>query len=150
MKIRKACLEDLGILVQLRMDFVDAVNKETATVSFRAAVRDFLMEHLEWDDFLCYVAEENGEILSCAMLSLYEVLPYLGNESGKCGYLFNVYTLPSHRGKGCGGEVVKRILAEASAMSVKEVRLNTSEEAQELFLQQGFRLLRQEMFLALC
>lgn len=59
-------------------------------------------------------------------LNLFSRIPYLGNISGREGYILNIYTLPNYRKKGMAGKLVNTIIDYAKENEIKRLWLNSS------------------------
>lgn len=69
MKIRKANLNDVNLLIVLRLDFL-RMNGANFTVEEQIAIvaqmRNYFQKHIPLGDFIACLAEENGQVASAA------------------------------------------------------------------------------------
>ncbi|MNY58017.1 Acetyltransferase (GNAT) family protein [compost metagenome] len=81
------------------------------------------------------------------MMSTYEVLPTLGNPSGKTGYLFNVYTPALYRRRGLSSTLMRHLIEEARRLGIGEILLDYTAEGKSLYEKLGFQPLDKDMVL---
>jgi len=140
MIIRKAGLEDIDLLIKLRMDFLsedgNMTREEQETVGGK--LRIYLQKHMPDDSFIAYIAEDSGDILSAAFMSIVERPPRIAIGSYLVGTVYNVFTYPGSRRKGAATKVMAALLDEAKALDVVAVDLMASEDGKYLYEKLGF------------
>lgn len=109
MKIRKANLNDVNLLIALRLDFL-RMNGANFTVEEQIAIvaqmRKYFQKHIPLGDFIAYLAEENGQVASAAYVVI-EERPANGSFiTGIVGNLINVLTYPEYRHAGLATRVI--------------------------------------------
>lgn len=108
MIFRLAELRDIDALTEMRRDFTLEYNPDISPDTFSAfeeECREFLMEAIEGDRWQIFVAEVDGQVISHIFLQLIDKMPRPGRVTHPFGYVTNVYTLPSYRGRGIGAKV---------------------------------------------
>lgn len=102
--IRKATVQDISVLVDMRTQFLNEVSqKANADIEkkFKLSLTQFLEQHLN-NDVEAFVAELNGKIVSVSFTIYFDLIPSLDLMNGKMGLPVNNYTLPKYRGKNIG------------------------------------------------
>ncbi len=147
MEIRKAGLKDLDVLFEQRVEFLREMrNHETEpSEEFKKSTYDFIKEHLENDTLVAWVAEENGTIISLAMVTYYSVLPMTSNPNGSFGYIQNVFTDPSYRKQGIASILLKQMIEDAGSRDVGRLYLSATDMGKPVYEKLGFELLTQDM-----
>lgn len=145
MTVRKATIEDIGRLVEIRQKFQLGMKETRGGEGFARAVADYLEGHLADGTAVVWIAEDAGQIVSCAMLSCVEEMPVLANLSGRIGYPHNVFTLPKYRRQGLAEQMVRNCLQSAKEWGAGRVRLEATEEGMPLYEKLGFWLMKDEM-----
>jgi len=84
------------------------------------------------------VLEENGRSVASVLLLLKETLPTPVTPLSVRGYLFNVYTVPSHRRRGLAARLTDSALDLARELGIEIVELHASLEAEGLYQRMGF------------
>lgn len=148
-RVRPATESDLSEVIRLRLAFLADLGNTEIPEDFYAVSLDYMQTHLANNTFLCQVGEVNGQIVSTGVICLYEYLPRPYNLSGKAGYLYSVYTLPEHRGKGIGGQVVNAVIQQAKDAGAGELFLHAEDKAVPIYRRAGFVPLENSMVLRL-
>ena len=141
MELRKVDVNDIELIIKLRMDYFAADNvimspEEKATII--AQLRDYLPKHIADGTFIGIVAEEAGEVLGVAFLALAEKPANPAFITGKTGTILNVLTFPQHRRQGIATKVICRIMDEAKRCGVSNLDLSATESGRPLYEKLGF------------
>jgi ribosomal protein S18 acetylase RimI-like enzyme len=84
------------------------------------------------------VIEHHGKVVASVLLLLKDTLPTPVTPLSVRGYLFNVYTAPSHRRQGLAARLTDAALELARTLGVEIVELHASLEAEGLYQRMGF------------
>lgn len=114
MKIRLAVEKDIKQLIRMRWDFTieyDESKKieQTPFKDFERECQTFLENAIYSGQWVIWVAEENGKIVSHIYIDLIQKVPRPGRTTYPFVYMTNVYTVPEYRNKGVGGKVLSSI-----------------------------------------
>lgn len=140
--LRAATIEDLEFLVEVRMEVLDSVfgpELQADVAELTEANRAYYESALPSGEHIACLAFDGEEFLGCGGLCLYREMPSPDNESGRCGYLMNVYTRPQHRRKGVGAAVVEWLVAHAREQGVEKLSLETTVAGQAVYESAGFK-----------
>lgn len=149
MEFRMAVAEDIDALTQNRMDFVASIRTLDDPESFRRATRAYFTEHLNDGTLVGYLCVEEGAIISSCVLCISQVMPMRSAPDGKVGLLLNVYTIPSHRGRGLARSLVGMMLDRARELGLSKVELEATEDGYPLYRTLGFAVSERHMELRL-
>jgi len=142
MKIRKAGLDDIDILVKLRMDFLsedkNLTREECADITQRLEI--YLKKYMPTDGFAAFIAEDNGHILSTAFLSIAERPPRAAFSSSLTGTVYNVFTYPEFRKQGIATKVMTALLEEAEKLDIVYIDLLSTNDGKYLYEKLGFSI----------
>lgn len=149
-KIYKAKLADMELLMEWRIRVLREVFSlsETAdTADLEQANRKYYERHLQDNSHTaCFVQKtQTGEIVGCGGICYQEEMPSPDNQSGSCGYLMNIYTVPEYRGMGVGRKIVQFLIQDAKEYGTEKIYLESSEPARQLYEDIGFRELHDYM-----
>ena len=139
--IREATLTELDTLIEWRMEVlrcVFSIPADTDTTELRKANIDYYKRALADDTHIACFAEQNGKIVGCGGLCLYDEMPSPDNPTGHCAYLMNIYVRPAHQGHGTGKRIVRWLVGAALARGIKKIYLETSEAGRLLYSVLGF------------
>jgi GNAT superfamily N-acetyltransferase len=144
MIIRKASLDDIDILIKLRMDYLfnerGRILTQEEQENLKEKLRAYFQKYMPDSGFIAYIAEDNGRTLSGAFLSIAERPPQNALSSSFVGTVYNVYTYPEFRRKGIASKVMNALLEEAERLDVVYIDLLASGEGKELYEKLGFGL----------
>ena len=139
--IRRATLDDLDKLVNLRIQFLreaEQVGADTSSTELQRSLRRYLKKHLEDDSFVAWLAQEGEEVIGTSGICFYCVPPTFGNSSGDVGYIMNMWTRPDRRRQGIGQSLLDKLIEEASARGIRKVLLDTTDMGRPLYAKNGF------------
>jgi ribosomal protein S18 acetylase RimI-like enzyme len=140
MKIRKATIEDIDILIKLRVDYL-ITDKGDLTLEEEAAVRlqlkGYFNKHIN-NGFIAILAEEDTKVVSTAFLAISEKPANPSFITGKTGTLLNVLTYPEYRRRGIATKVIEKILHEAKEIGVSSIDLSATQDGKPLYEKLGF------------
>jgi ribosomal protein S18 acetylase RimI-like enzyme len=145
---RKATLNDLQQLTELRINFLKEVHPEpddSRDKLLSDQLQSYFKEHLQTGDFVNWLAEDDDKIIATGGISFYSIPPNFFNLSGNRAYILNIYTLPEYRRKGIAKQVFEKLMNEAKARGVTQVSLHASEDGRPLYQQFGFMREDKEM-----
>lgn len=99
--------------------------------------------------YLGFVAEEAGQVIAGAGLSIMEWGPSRGDPQPFRARLVNVWVRPDFRRRGLARELVQLCLHAAQGRGLGIVSLGTSDMARGLYTELGFAASQTEMYLRL-
>ena len=143
MEIRKASVDDIHTLIELRLDYLREDNgtiTEEQEQTIQNNLCEYLPKHLADGDFIAFLAEENNIVVSCAYLVIQEKPPNLQFVSGKTGLILNVLTYPEHRRKGYAFGVLTALIQEAKSLGVCQLELSATTDGKPLYEKLGFTI----------
>ncbi|MFX0162015.1 MAG: GNAT family N-acetyltransferase, partial [Candidatus Hodarchaeota archaeon] len=102
--IRKATLEDVDELVKLRMELLREISEvdehyiaeldDDYMAKLADAIREYFAAKIPENEFIAWIAEDEGKIIASSGLVFHEKPPIHGNLTGREAYIMNMYTLP--------------------------------------------------------
>lgn len=141
--IRRANLDDLDALVQLRLDLLREVGSladDTNTPVLAEAIRRYLTEKMPTGKFMVWVAEIDGQIVGTSGLVILERPPDADNLSGLEGYVLNMYTVPEWRARGIATALLKEIIGFMTSTEGRRLCLHTTQAGKPVYEKAGFVL----------
>ncbi|MET3195094.1 GNAT family N-acetyltransferase [Bacillus sp. OAE603] len=144
MNIRKAELKDIERLIKMRWDFTveyDERGKITDSefIRFHKECKNFLVDALNGQRWIIWIAEVNGEIVSHIYLELIQKVPRPGRITNPFVYMTNVYTEKKYRGKGIGSKLISQINNWSLEMKYEFIMVWPSEESIEFYKANGYK-----------
>lgn len=141
LKIRRATLDDVSLLIKLRIDYLTdsrGVLSEDETKAVTAQLKYYFEKYIPSGDFIGVIAEINGCAVSNAFLAISEKPANPSFITGKIGTLLNVHTYPEYRRKGYATKVISEIISEAKKMNLSFIELSASSDGKPLYEKLGF------------
>ncbi len=140
-EVRKAGLGDVEALMEWRMEVlreVFSLSEETPMGDLAEQNRRYYQKALPAEEHLACFAYDCGEAVGCGGVCFHDEMPSPDNPAGRCAYLMNVYTRPSHRGRGVGRAMVLWLVDEAARRGAGKIYLESSEAGKTLYRNMGF------------
>ncbi len=146
--IKKATIEDLPLLVPLRIEVLRSANKlpvdapldevETSTLAFLR--KSFHSQ----STFLAF----DGDILAgCGSVSYYTIFPTCDCPNGTRAYIMNMYTREEYRQRGIASSLLDRLIEDARGFGADAIALEATDMGRFLYEKHGFVPSENEMHL---
>jgi GNAT superfamily N-acetyltransferase len=141
MNYRTATEADLTKLAQMRWDFRMEEGDELPVMSkpeFVKACAEFFKLGLDGGQYIYWIAEVDGEIISHVFIHKINLVPRPCKLKDQFGYVTNNYTKPAHRNKGVGSGLMKRAVDWAKDEDLELLIVYPSESALGFYQRAGF------------
>lgn len=148
LNLRRAEPGDIDCLVQLRLDLLRETGNSGQTTPVAAlgeAIRQYLHQTLPQGEFIGWVAEAEGQIVSTVGLVFFRRPPIDDNLVGLEAYLMNVYTVPDWRGQGIASQLLQASIDFVQNTEAKRLWLHASDEGRRVYAKFGFSSSLEEM-----
>lgn len=142
--IWKASIEDLDLLMKIRMETLDEVfyleypEDQKMADQLQAENRKYFQKHLVDNSMVFLIGTVNKKPAAAGAILFHEEMPSPDNMNGSCGYLMNIFTRKPYRKSGFGRKIVKELIEEARNRNVDKVYLETSDPGRPLYVSMGF------------
>lgn len=138
MQYRTALPSDIPIMAALRkQQLVDEGIAPDQDID--QELTEFFQKKLADGSMVEWLGIEDGTVVATAAIVFYEFPPSYTNKSGVKGYVANMYTAPSHRGRGIAPFLLDRLVEEAKKRKVKTLWLGASKMGRPVYLKYGFQ-----------
>jgi predicted acetyltransferase len=146
---KKATMEDVSILTDLRMEFLVEANGQRFENenALKKKIASYFHSHLPTEEFVAWLAIADNAIVGTSGISFYEIPPNYSNVSGRIGYIMNMYTKKPYRRTGVASSLFQKMLEEGYKKKVSKFVLNASNDGKSLYEKFGFVLSGDEMHL---
>jgi len=139
---RRANIDDIEVLIDYRVRFLNELYnhvEDEETEILRKTLREYFSEVIPSDDFIAWLAEHSGKIIATSGMVVWQMpARYGGLESGKLGYILNLYTIPEARRKGICTRLLNELIKEAKSLGLRYLHLHTSEDGINIYRKAGF------------
>ena len=140
MTIREITPEDIEIIARMRVMMLDEVTDDPLPEELENQVRRFVWKHMRDKTCLGVVAELDGKVIADAVIYLFETMPDEVNVKGLTAMLYNVYTLPEHRGCGIMARMLPEVIRLAKEAGAVELKMTAEKKAIPLYERMGFHV----------
>jgi len=149
MKYRRATIEDVHILTDLRIEFLIEANGQQFEHenALKEKIESYFNYHLHTEEFVAWLCISDDTVVGTSGISFYEIPPSYSNFTGWIGYIMNMYTRKPYRRKGIGSFLFQKILEEGRKKNVSKFILNATHDGKGLYEKFGFALSGDEMHL---
>ena len=139
MQYRIASPADYGQLAHLYRTYVTEENDspEFDENNFTRRFHAFLEAHMGVD-YICWLAEEGGVIVSAVYVGTLEKMPSSSGERLRIGYVANVFTLPAFRNRGMAAGLMDTVQDWARTHSFETLFVLPGEKSIPFFERQAF------------
>ncbi len=141
LEIRKAGLESVELLADLRMEFVRDVHPEyddDLVRNMRCATLHYLRDLLAAKSYIGFIGKASEVIACSASLLIYSLPPLKSASTRKIGHVLNFFTRLDFRRRGCGLALMEFIKASAREEGIERLVLNATESGYPLYRKAGF------------
>lgn len=137
---RVATGDDVDALARMRWQMETERHPEIQAdyAAYLEAARQDIRSEIERGAHIAFLAEAEGEVVACAILIWWTMLPNLTTLHRKRGYVSSVYTDPAWRRRGIARHLMEQIIARAREMGMDRLILWASSMGRPLYLDQGF------------
>ncbi|MEY9093686.1 GNAT family N-acetyltransferase [Paenibacillus sp. RC84] len=147
LRIRRASLEDIGELVELRKILLSrgeghyVSRSAEEDLAWQSEYRNWLRANLKGNDRILVAAgslDDEERICACAIGIIDDRAPMKGCLNGKVGWIQTVVVHPDKRRHGLGEGIMNYVLSWFRANEVGKVTLQTTPSAKRLYENLGF------------
>ena len=140
-KYRRANIGDIEVLVELRIRFLNELNnnpEDEETDSLKKALREYFSNAIPSNEFIGWLAERNNKVLGTGGIVVWQMPGRYGFESGKLGYICNMYTIPEARRRGISTQLLAELTREAKSLELGYLHLCAHKDAIKIYRKTGF------------
>ena len=139
---RRVNIDDIGLLIEYRIRFLNEFcnnPEEDKSEMMIKELQDYFYEAISSNDFIAWLAEYNGKIIGTGGMVVWQIPARFGGlESGKRGYILNMYTIPDARRKGISTRLLYELINEAKSLGLTDLHLRASENRINIYRNVGF------------
>jgi GNAT superfamily N-acetyltransferase len=142
MKYKTADGSDVVTLAEMRWEFQIEDNENlfpiVSKTDFVEVCSDFLRQGLIQKNWVYWIAEVEGEIVSHIFVQRVRGVPRPFWLNNAYGYVSNVYTKPAYRRQGIGSQLMQHVLKWARHQEIDVLIVSISEESVTFYERAGF------------
>lgn len=148
LKYQKATIDDLELLVDLRLTVLRAANRLDDSVDLaqvRENTRAYYKTALQDESHLAYLVYDETSLVGTGGISFYRVMPTYHNPTGENAYIMNMYTSPAYRNRGIATHLLQQLVSDARALGISRITLDATPMGRPLYERFGFIPMPAEM-----
>lgn len=134
--VRTATRGDVAALTDLRSAWVEERRGRAEDAGFGERFAAWFDAEAARRTF--WVAEVAGTAVGMTNVVRFERMPGPGADTGRWGYLGNMYVLPEHRSRGIGSRLLAAVVAHADAAGFVRLVLSPTERSIPFYRRAGF------------
>lgn len=140
MTLRRATADDAAALTRLRVQMYESWQEDAGGEEWRDASTAMFRRRIaeEPDDFVAYVVEVDGRVVSSGVGWLSTHLPNPRNLSGRRGHIASMSTEPAHRRRGYARQVITALVEWFAERGIVRIDLVATAEGEPLYRSVGF------------
>lgn len=145
---KRASLEDLDLLVTMRIAVLRAANKLSADTDMREVERQsyhYYQKALCDGSHIAYLVFDGNCCIGTGGVSFFQVMPTYHNQSGQKAYIMNMYTDPKYRRKGIAYKTLDMLVRDTKSKGITAISLEATDIGQPLYEKYGFVKMDHEM-----
>jgi GNAT superfamily N-acetyltransferase len=145
-RLRRATLDDAAILARHRNDmFIDMGVELNAPVLAQEFIA-WLQHTMPAGSYHAWVVEADaGDVVAGGGMTIIPWPPGPRYPSGRLAFVYNVYTEPSHRGRGLARQIMTAIHSFCADSGISSAALNASRVGLPLYESIGYRVTESPM-----
>lgn len=138
LKYRFADTNDLDLLVQLRLDFIEADRENEQYDIIKENCYSYFQTSLQNGFCDVILAEAEEIIVGTGIVFYYNSVPSTFNITGKNAYVTSMYVKEEYRRKGIATTILKQLIDVSNKKGYPIIMLNASEIGKALYKKFGF------------
>ena len=149
---KRAALEDIGRLTEIRMEVLRAVNQLSDDTDMREVEREschYYQKALCEDSHIAYLVLDGEHLAGTGGVSFFQVMPTYHNPSGNKAYIMNLYTRPAYRRQGIAAKTLDLLVHAAKHRGITAISLEATAMGRPLYEKYGFIKMDHEMELSI-
>src|SRR5436309_11500745 len=138
--VRRATLEDLGLLVSHRREMWKAIARipKTDLVAADRVYRRWARTQMKSNRFAGFIVDVDGQPVASGCVWIMQVQPRPNWKGTEAAYLLSMYTEPAHRGRGHGAGIVREAIRYAKGRGIHVMLLHASPFGEPIYQRLGF------------
>ncbi|WP_223881112.1 GNAT family N-acetyltransferase [Nesterenkonia ebinurensis] len=137
-RARRATVDDVQALVELRVEMFRAMGVETDTPGWQDAAHTWFAERIDAPDYGFFVVRTDEEVVAAAVGAIRDAAPSPACPEGRDLLISNVSTFPEHRGLGYGREAFNAVMDWARGTGIERAELMATETGRRMYERAGF------------
>jgi GNAT superfamily N-acetyltransferase len=139
----RATLEDLSILIDMRVEFLSEFwgQQDSAIVlALRVGLKKYFHEALSNNTYISWYVKSGDAIAGIGGMAIIIKPGSFRVPDGKCGYIMSMYTRPEFRKKGIAAAILEKLVLSGKEEGIKFFELHATKDGEPVYEKGGFSL----------
>lgn len=136
---------DIETLMKWRREVLACVFGNILNDAIISANREYFLRHVPDGTHMAFLAVEEGIELGCGAVCIYDEMPSPDNETGRCGYIMNIYVRPEYRHRGVATAIIRKLIAVAKERGCGKIYLESTDMGRTVYRGIGFKEMKDMM-----
>ena len=136
--IKIATKDDIEDMMSSRLEMLKVVNQLPADYEYSEEMIAESREYFLRGDHITVLAIDGENVVGCASVSFFRIMPTFSHPTGKRAHLMNVYTRQEYRRRGIARKMVELLIDESWKAGATEISLDTTESGRPFYESMGF------------
>ncbi|MDF2875997.1 MAG: acetyltransferase family protein [Sporomusa sp.] len=135
-KYRETIIDDLDLIVKLRIDFILDINpgiEPQLIEEVRRITKEYFSDLISTNQYIGFIGFIDKKPICCAGLLIYKLPPLLQSIKRTQGHVLNFFTYPEYRNKGYGKGLMNFIIEKARERQINRLYLNATKTGEPLY-----------------
>jgi GNAT superfamily N-acetyltransferase len=137
-EFRFAEIDDLNLLVSLRLEFLGALPSSDNYLQLRTNIEEYFKHKVLSGECTAILAEYESSIIGTGIMFYYDSVPSINNIEGKNAYVTSMYVIEHYRRKNIGSTILIKLIEKARLDNYNTIMLNASDIGRKLYEKHGF------------
>lgn len=146
--VRRASTADIDVLLRHRVRMFEDMGRwppDSSVEAFEAEYRAWLLDQMPADSYVSWLVEYHDDdgtavVVAGGGATIIQWPPGPFYRGSELAYVYNVYTEPEHRGRGCARQIMETIHDFCRSRGIQSLALNASDFGQPLYEAMGYRV----------
>ncbi|MBO6046171.1 MAG: GNAT family N-acetyltransferase [Erysipelotrichaceae bacterium] len=137
MYIRKATREDIPEIIRIRkLQLID--EGLSPDIEIDADCHRYFHDMFNQERIIELFVEDDDRVIATAAIILYDFPPSFSNQTGRKGYVTNMYTDPDYRRQGIATKLLEMLDEEAKERGIERLWLGASKWGRSVYEKSGY------------
>ena len=137
-EIKIAKQDDIERLMSIRFEMLKVVNNLPEEYEYSDEIINESRDYFLNGDQMTVLASDGDEVIGCASMSFFRIMPTFSHPKGKRAHLMNVYTRSEYRRQGLARKMVEMLIEKTWEKGATEISLDATALGRPLYESIGF------------
>lgn len=137
-EIKIATKEDIESLMNIRLEMLKVVNNLPEDYEYSDEIINESRNYFLSGNQMTVLASNGDDVIGCASMSFFRIMPTFSHPTGKRAHLMNVYTRHDYRRQGIAQKMIELLMEKTWEKGATEISLDATSLGRPLYEKLGF------------